>query len=364
MKSASNIHRLIGCPTSFALPQVRESGEYAERGNILHEFCRTVGANPECRAQALLDIEDEKIRATAAGIDLEAALDGIMVVARERAFVLNVKTQKVRIVGDNIHRKYGPLEKYEVPATQDVTGFVTGTVPCELDWKSGQSIGKIADHWQRRVNAVVLMLHYETPTAISRVGYIWEDGSIHSDGHEFSSLDIDDFCNEIVAAWDAADAAVALLATGVMPPLGPSEDNCKYCPAFSSCPFQTNFAKAMLGELQAVEKGPDLTALTPEQWGRAWGMMKQAMKIGEKLEKAGKLAATSAPLIDGDYEIKPKWEAGRMSFDASKARGEIVKLLQAAGADDEAIAEKLKSLHVQGASFAKFPRTRRAMPVA
>ncbi len=358
--SASSVGRLVGCPTSFALPQSRTTGEYAVRGNIIHAYCRLLALNPDNRDAALAAITDEKIRATCAGIDLTETFSGITPVAYERAYVLNVKDRTVRVVGDNIERKYGELGLYDVPCTIDFIGM-EGEVPVETDYKSGQYIGEPEVHWQRRVCAIALMIHYGTATAKSRVAYIKEDGQIFLDGCEFSCLDIDDMCDEVVTAIDSVMTAKTMLASRQMPATSPSDDNCKYCPAFSSCPSQVNLAKAMGGDLEAIESGPDLRTFTSEQMGALWDKMKKYQKILERIEKTGKaMAQNEALIVDKDWEVRPEWQSGRMSFDASAARGLISVLLAEKGLDEAEIDDKIKSLKVKGADFAKFSKVKRA----
>jgi len=293
-------------------------------------------------------------------------LEGIDVIACERAYVLDVEHKTVRVVGDNLNRKYGPLTKYEVPCTMDVVGRIPAldNVPCELDYKSGRSIGKIEDHWQRRVCAAVLMIHYDSPTSIGRVGYIWEDGRVFPDGGEFSCLDIDDWCDAIKAGIDKVEAAKALLAQQIMPPVQAEEDDCKYCPALTSCPHHMNFVRSLLGQLVEIEKGPNLNVVPLEDIGRAFDLFKKAEKILKIIEKAGKLAGAETPLpIDDKYEYVTRWQDGKASFDGAKARGEIVKLMGQAGASEEEIAAKLASLNGKGPDFPVFNRVKRVLPV-
>lgn len=343
--SASGVGPTIECPTRLALPAAFTKSDAADRGNELHAFARIVTVNPSGRAQALLDMP-EKWRHTAEGMDLVGALDGLRVVGCERAYALDVKERKVRYIGEDIGRNYQreqPLGRYEVPFTMDVEAFY-GDTPVELDYKSGQSIGDPMEHWQRRVCAVGLMIFHDTPTAISRVAYIWDDGRIMPDGCEFSVLDVDDFCDTIVKAIDRVWEARLLLANGIMPSVSPSDDACKYCPAMMSCPYYTNTAKAMLGKLQDIEKGPELSALSLEELGKVWEMAKTIEKLVEPLIDGIKLMAAKQPIPVGEkYEVRPA-PRSRTYFDDSKARGMIVRLLAESGATEEEIQSKLKSL--------------------
>jgi hypothetical protein len=354
----------------MALPQSRTTGEPAKRGNVIHSYCRitTVDKSQETRDRALVDIPDEKIRNTCAGINLELALDGLEVVACERAYVLNVKDRTVRIAGDNIERHYNkallskglePLGKYDVPATIDVVAMAGGT-PVELDYKSGQSIGPVKDNWQRKICATALMIHYGTASAISRVAYVGEDGSIRPEGDEFSCMDIDDFCDEIVTAIDAIEVAKAEFSAGRMPTVYPSDTACKYCNAQTSCPYWTNFAKSMVSELEAVENGPDLKTLSSEQMGKVWQLMKKSQVILKNIEDAGKMMAAASPLvIDDDWEVRPTWQSGRSYFNDSKARGKIATLMAQMGSTQEEIDATLSSMTGKGKDFAKYLTVKR-----
>lgn len=349
--SASAVGATIACPTRLAFPGARTTGEAANRGNALHTFIRLVALNPECREAALKDVPEEW-QATARGINVAGALDGLRIVGYERAYALNVKTREVRFIGEDIGRDYNgalkrqglpPLSRYEVPFTMDVEFFYQET-PGEIDWKSGQNIGDPALHWQRRICASGLMFYHGTASAISRVGYIWTDGHIEPDGCEFNLLDAEDFCDEVVKTIDAIWEARLLFANGIMPTVYPSDDACAYCPAMNSCPYWTNFAKSMMGRLEAIEKGPELSTLTDEEKGKVWEDLKKAEKIIELSLKGLKKAAEIAPFPVGDkFEVRPR-EGSRTYFDDAKARGLIITLLGREGKSQEEIDEEMKKL--------------------
>lgn len=368
--SASGVGPAIACPARLALPAARTSGEAADRGNALHDFARVCSVNPDARERALSDVPEEW-RHTAKGMNLSAALDGLTPVGFERAYALNVKTRTVRYIGDNIGRDYNgalkrvgqpPLSRYEIPFTVDVEAMYAGVTPVELDYKSGQSIGPVEDHWQRRVCAAGLIFCHDTASAISRVAYIKEDGTIVPDGHEFTLLDAEDFCDECVKAIDAIWEARLLLANNIMPTVHPSDEACAYCPALTSCPSWTNFAKSMLGRLQEIEKGPELSSLTLDELGKVWEDVKKAEKIIEATVKGLKLVAAETPFPVGDkYEVRQQ-EKTRTYFDDSKARGLIVTLLGRLEADQEEIDRELAKL--QGTTHYTETRKLKKLPMA
>jgi len=284
-------------------------------------------------------------------MNLNSALDGLRVTGCEKAYALNVQTRTTRYVGTNIGRDYNgelertgqaPLSTYEIPFTIDVEAFFE-TTPVELDYKSGQSIGDPAEHWQRRVCATGLMLYYDASTAISRVAYIWDSGEIKHDGHEFTLFDAEEYCDQLKSAIDNVLAAKSLLASGIMPPVSPSDEACAYCPAMTYCPYWMNTAKAMLGKLTEITQGPHLTALTPEEMGQVWELAKQAEKLLEPVLKGLKKIAAEKPIPIGDkYEVRPV-ERSRSYEDTDAMRGELVKALAKLGMSDEDIEKKLAS---------------------
>ncbi len=368
--SASGAGAAIGCPTRLALPAAYTSSEAADRGTALHEFARKLAVNPEARAQALLDVPD-KWRPTAEGMDLADVLTGLRCVGFERAYALNVKDQTVRYIGENIDRRYNevlvargeaPLGRYEIPFTMDVEAFLDDT-PVELDYKSGQNIGEPSEHWQRRICSIGLMLYHDTPTAISRVIYIWNDGQLVPDGHEFSIIDVDDYCDELVRMIDRVWQARLLFANGIMPALSPSEDTCAFCPAVASCPYYTNFAKSMLGRLEEIQKGPELSTLTDEEKGRIWEDAKRAEKMIETILDGLKLMADQKPIPVGDkYEVRPH-DRTKAYFDQTKARGLIVTLLGKTGTPDTEIEKTLKGLNGR-TEYQEFRKVKRQLPIA
>lgn len=350
--SASGVGATIECPPRAALPAARESGEYAERGNEIHAFCRVIGKNPEAREQALLDVP-EAWRQTCAGIRLEEALAGISVLGYERAFALDVKHRTVRLIGENIGRDYNGelarrgeplLGEYEIPFTTDVDGMVDGDIPIEIDYKSGQYQGEPSEQWQRKVCCTGLMYFHGAFEAKTRTAYIWDDGRIVVDPGEFTLLDAEDFCDEMVEMVDAVNAAKRMLADGKMPTVYPSDTACKYCPAFMQCPAQMNIARAMLGKFQDITHGPQLETLSIEELGQVWAMAKAAEKLIEPVLKSLKQVALKTPLpVDETKEVRPVLRS-RSYFDDSKARGLIVMLMGQAGATEAEIEAKLASL--------------------
>lgn len=367
--SASAAGATIECPTRLAFPGAHTKGEAADRGNELHAFARVVTINPGAREVALAKVP-EKWRHTAAGMNLDAALDGLRVTGCERAYAVDVKKRTTRYIGDNIGRDYNGelkrkglplLSRYEIPFTIDVEAFVDD-VPVELDYKSGQSIGDPSEHWQRRVCASGLIYYYDSASAISRVAYIWDSGDIKHDGCEFSILDAEEYCETLVTAIDMVWKYREMIAAGIMPPVFPSDSACQYCSAKWKCPAIVEQARIVLGKVKSVVEGPDLTALTQEELGEAWRIAKEAEKLIEPLfEGLKKIAAVAPLLIDEKFEVRPVTKS-RSFFDNDGARGLIVKLMSQAGKSDEEIAVELAKLQGKR-EYDEYRKVKRQLPM-
>lgn len=366
--TGSSAYDVAACPPRAALPGWNTSSSAANRGNALHDFCRKVSLNPAGREQFVKDVP-EKWRHTAAGINLDAALDGIKVKACEIAYALNVKDRTCRLIGINLDRKYNetlvaagelPLSKYEIAFTIDVEGeSIDLQCPVELDYKSGQSIGEVEDHGQRRISAAGLMFYYDATTCISRVAYIWDSGEIKQDGFEFSIFDAWETCDFLVDAIDRVERVRDQIANGEIPQVSPDrERQCKYCNSFTVCPYWTSLLRGALNG-----KAPAVGEISPNDRGRVLDQVKDRLKVLEKLESDLREHALREPLpIDDQYEYRQAPRAGKSYFDDDAARGLIVTLLGKLGADENEINAKIAGLTKKGAEFSVVSKKKR-LPV-
>lgn len=373
--TGSTAGAVAACPARAALPRcVEPAGERADRGNELHTFAECVTLDPSNRKK-YEDAVSEEWRHTAQGMNLDEALDGIEVIGCEVAFVLNVKDRTCRRIGERIERKYEehlaatgqePLTKYDIPFTVDVLGWSkTLGCPVELDYKSGRSIGEVEDHAQRRISAAGVLFHYNSDTALSRVAYIWDDGQIRPDGHEFTVLDAWQICDEQVDSIDRVEAARALVAEGSTPTVYPDRDKqCRYCQSFDYCPYWNNLIRTSLDEVDHIATGLSKDVLSPEQKGKALDYVKDVLKAASELEKRLKEHVYKSPLpVDDRLEFRAEEQAGKSSFDAAAARGLIVTLLGQQGLDSEEIEERLKKLTRKGAPYPVITKRKRVLPV-
>lgn len=367
------------CPARLALPTCREpAGERAERGNELHAFARCVTIDPANREKYIAAVSEE-YRHTAKGMNLEAALDDIEVLGCEVAFVLNVKDQTCRRIGDNINRQYvehlaetnqPPLTLYDIPFTVDVLGRSKVTkAPVELDYKSGQSIGEIEEHAQRQISAAGLMFYFDVDEVISRVAYIWDNGNINHDGFPFTTLDAWDVCDRQKATIDRVIEARKQLANGVMPTVYPDRDRqCKYCNAFNYCPYWNNLIKSAIHPASYL--GPEFVSvleglpISETAQAELFDKIKDAQRLFDEVEDKLKERIYRNPLpLNDEYEYRAKEQAGRTSFNASKARGLIVTLLTEAGYSQPEIDTTMATLLTKGAPFPVIRKLKRKLPL-
>lgn len=364
--SGSAAYDVAACPPRVVLPKARKNGQYAERGNVLHDYCRKLGAHPSKRL-AYLAALDEEYRLTAEGIDLGDALEGIEVKGREVAYILDVKNHTCRYIGENIERAYEeylaennlpPLTKYEIPFTIDVEGVSTVLgCPLELDYKTGMSIGDPFEHGQRRIAAAGLLFHHDVPLVVSRVAYIDEFGAVTPDGCDFTMLDAIETCDKMVRAIDAVARVREQVARGETPTVYPDRDKqCKYCDSFVYCPYWSSLLSTTAATLQAQ-------GISGEP-GSVMKFVKDLIKVATELEDQLKERAKREPLIvDDENEYRAEWRDGRKYFDNAAARGLIIQLAGRLGEDEKQIEQRLAGLNKQGKSYQEVRKRKRELPV-
>jgi len=245
-------------------------------------------------------------------------------VGTEMAFALNVQDRTARLLGKDLDRDYGQLEPHEVPLTIDVVAKLEDSTPVEIDWKSGRSIGELDAHWQRRLSAAALMFYFDSVSAVSRVGYIREDGRVDPDHTEFNYIDACNFCDTVLEAMKRVEEAKKLIADRRLPTVHPSESNCNYCPAATYCPYQTETIRASVGQVAWLENGVEL--LDPSQRGQAWTIAKRMAKVSEDVIAKLKKMADLEPIALEDGKVVAPGEIEKSGFDAGAARGLLLRL--------------------------------------
>lgn len=308
--SASGAERLVRCSGHTALPVVHSSGEWAERGNIIHEFCRRILKGIDCA-----DVLKKAAKKDRELLECIASRDTLIeygeCIMCEPAFIIDVRNGDVRYLGENIHRNYGERSPYEIGVSLDVIWRrATGEI-CIDDWKTGMAVALPEDNYQIKLQAYAVMKHFGLDEVDAGVTYIDAGGVFNRVASTLTQMDVDLTLDEIKTAVDVALSGKTELHEGSW---------CKYCPVADSCPAKINFASALIGKLTAVG---EVSTMTPTEAGQAWALAKQADKmittIVEKLK-----AVENIELPDG--KVVRAIPTATKAFDQSKARGLILKL--------------------------------------
>lgn len=361
--SGSSAYDALACPARVVLPGAfPPPSEFAERGEALHLFAQRMTDDPSRREQYLDAIANPEWRETARKMNVADALDGITIVGTEVAFALNVMSKTCRMIGSDIDRDYDgaleragepPLTVYEIPFTVDVLGEIND-VPVELDYKTGMSIGEVEEHGQRRISATGLMLYYGSDSAISRVAYVREDGSIDHDGFEFSAIEADGICEELKAGIDKILATKLDFDNRKQLTVYPDRNKqCKYCPAFDSCPYWNNLVTAAVGEVKRGTITADIQEVDKETAGRALESVKDVIKVFEEiLEKLKVRVDLEGPLpLPNGKEYYMREMEGKKYFDSAAARGKLYSTLLQTGLPPEECDKELDKLMKQGKKY-------------
>lgn len=289
--TGSGVERAMFCAASCALPGAGHTGEAAIKGTENHAAI------------------EEGDRSRPVVRDL---LDGATDVRHEVAYALDLETQTVREVGVGLARDYGPLSPMELALTVDLECKRDG-VWWQVDFKSRGRVSAARDNWQCRVGTMAVLLRHGADQGMGAIAYL--------DDSELDATPVDAFH---VAAWWAdlrslasrIRAARDLVAQGGMPSVsaGPW---CKYCNALPHCPAQTRLAKSLLGELDEVDR--QLGALSLDQAGRAWELLKRYEVIAERVKESLRERARREPLPLANGRRLALVESSRKSLDTKKA---------------------------------------------
>lgn len=291
--TGSATDRVLACPASLALPSAfGEGSDHADDGQQIHAFLYT--SLTRGRAVALAEVRDADVRARCEQIDLHVLESIGRVVDVEVAYAYDVATDEARILGRNLGRQYVGLSETEVPTTTDIELEADDGVRVLLDAKSG---------W-RRVNADASgQLGFHALAALMarrldrvRVGIL----RIGPDGHtvtpeivERSDLDCGAFSHQVREAWDAVQAARALVAAGGVPNVT-TGDHCRYCPVVA-CPARVALARSVLSRDPATI-GELIATMTPAEAGDLWERYKAGEALIEAIGEALRALAMRAPL--------------------------------------------------------------------
>lgn len=297
--SASGLERGIECPTSLALSPVYETTGASIGGTENH---------------AELETEVREYRKTGDATKLRPGLSEILagheVLAIERAFIVNVRDNTVRDLGESIGRNYGAFDPTcEVPTTLDLVfrRRDTGRVVI-LDWKSRKRVTRAASNWQVKVQVLAVTSWMDLPEVDAGICYLdnWEQ-----DVAEFDAFDCGAIASDIHAALGKALAAKDTDPVH----LGPW---CDYCPAQTSCPGRAAIVRAAIADTD-IDVG-ELNEISDERAGQIYVRLSALLSAGERAMDVLKDRAKrqGLPLPNGKH--LRLIECTRKSVDGKKAQ--------------------------------------------
>jgi|SRR5215469_13088829 len=349
MFSASSAIRVYHCGASALEDSaVYESGEYAEVGNVVHDFMDI--AKMQNRNIALEKYANNEHFRDLTKIPVNDLLNDVIGFSTEIAFAINVYTREVRYLGHHLGRKYPKLPEDEgwICGSEDVVGWsVTTNLPVVADYKNGDSVGDVGENLQVGFHALAMHLLFGfdavegrivyTRSPVSEASYIFRDENL-----EFNSV-----MARLRIAYDNYIKAKAISAQGQRPPVYPG-DHCKYCPRMNSCEKWTGLVKSFMPDLEHIHINSG--ALTVDKLGELWPKFKQFKnyfedaydQVKELVRKEGKI-----PLRNGKHLTMVP--SSREYIDSKKA----VSLLRTYGASEEEIEELFRESHFERLSEIK-----------
>lgn len=284
--TASSLERVLQCPGSTKLVQIRATSEASAKGTGKHRYLELVanGETPE----AALDQVPPEFRAVCAALPIDDLPTSL---AAEVALALDLADGRAWEIGRGLDRAYGDdLPVFSIAGTADVIGIGDDFVYV-ADWKGPGNRTRARDSVQLRFLALAACRVYGKSRARVERIRLGDDGEAWRDHHDYDDLDLDAFELELrerltAGPWTAIHEGAW----------------CDYCPAMAHCPAKARLA-VQLAEGRIIEAPGEMLPLTPERAGLAWGRLRAAKKLLTHIEAA--VMATleenggSLPLPDG-----------------------------------------------------------------
>jgi hypothetical protein len=305
MPSGSRLQRAFACPSSAVLPQFESVGEEAWKGTVKHEFFANLQRMDRDEALALVP---EEYREACEMVDVSCFPIGAEWLP-EVALAYDVVTGKVRHIGNDIGRNYGPLAETEIPMTLDLVG--RGGVPMVIDYKTGRGwVTKAKDNWQLRAGAVGVSKWLGVSEVRVGLFFVREGSSPGWDSALFDAFDLASFEDDLRGLRPKLMEKPPNVTTGA---------HCRYCPAFASCPAQAALVKRMANEPETLA-AEVLAKLTPETAGEAWKRLRLMEATLREVKNAITAFAHATPIPIGEGRVLGEWTSETEEVDPLKAR--------------------------------------------
>lgn len=284
LPTASQLDRVLNCPASHVLPQVRTQSDAADFGTAVHRFLER--AHAVGRDVALTET-DGRVRDLCEQLPLDELPAGGR---REVSFAWNYKTGNARILGKN--RDYSDVGPDEYCGTADCVGTLNG-VAIVIDWKSGRYVGDPSKAAQLLL--LSLCLTYTMDVSDSRQSFVYlnDDGTFFRDEAAVDGFDLAAFALRLQALPAKIEVARVQVEAGRDPDVsnGPW---CRFCPAAPSCPAKVALARSFGNELVSIRER--VTALSPDEAGKVYARALEYQALVEEVIAGLKDVARVTPL--------------------------------------------------------------------
>ena len=279
--SASKLPRAEVCPASFALPAEHEpGGRYATAGTEIHAQLHAAAHGDESAPAWLRALYAE-------------LTEGATQIFAERCYAWSPSSGKGRDLGTH-ERDYSGLRPGEIGGTVDLVVVRPGEVVV-VDYKSGFFGGSV-DSTQLSLLALAVRDALRCPDVAVAIVKIDAEQKTHYTKHKvLDALDLAEEATRIRRIVKRVAEAQSLVQLGRTPDVHTSDDGCRYCPCWQSCPAKTKAIATVYGTPAAE------IVVTPETAGAVWLAIDAMQAVLDRAkEDVKKLARRGfVPLPDG-----------------------------------------------------------------
>lgn len=294
--TGSKLPRAEQCPASFALPAIVEAGgKYAEAGNEIHEQLYEIasgGDGPAWLVALFAELVGEDVYAPDGAPHPTKAS-----VYAERCFAWHPATRKGRDLGTH-GRDYAGLREGEIPCTVDLFVKYTDGAGAVYDYKSG-FLGASVDSAQLSHQALACMSAFGLESIM--LGIVKIDAEQQTWSVRSKTMDVLDASAEEARIVKILDRVKTARATPLEHlDVHPTDDACRYCPCWQSCPAKTKAIATVYG-LVGIAKPEAAITVTAENAGAVWAAVKAMEKVLAKAKSDAESFALRGfvPLPDG-----------------------------------------------------------------
>ena len=304
MITASQLGRLLACPSSAVLARAETHSVWAQAGREEHEDLAHLDGLP-----------DELKRHVPPGARSEVRL------------AYDVATREGRIIGEGGGRAYGEPGPYEIVGSTDVLAVV-GEAVLILDWKGGNEVEAAASNPQLLFYAIAACRALSLDSAILRIVYT-RTGRV--DEATIGPLELADFANRLYEIHATIARRTVQHREGI--PVDTVEgSHCLYCPSKHVCPSKN----ALLVQFASSgSEPPGASLLSPELAAKAY---RQVCAVDQLVSEAKKRLAAyvdeHGPIDLGNGLMYGRYtRKGNEELDADRVVDAIYNLLPEADAE-------------------------------